>query len=221
MRTSVRVTIICHLTLLFWYLAWVAIKPPLEEFYHYKTIEILCQAVNEPLPESTGLSLSGHIGRTLYLWVSGIPPFAKGWVAFSLAICLLLLFSIRGARQAVWLLPLLSLLYGWDNIQHGLPPRHSPDATLFPTELELEAYVAEPLSKSLGTQIEQLRAAWQVYLQDVWGGEEAFNKARLAAYLDAPPSNPVALIREREPPPLLAIYLIWNLFFAFWTSFKS
>ena len=214
MKTSTRVIIVIHLSLVFWFLAWACLRPPLDDYYRQQTIRVLHEAVELTPPDQEGLSWDEHIGRSTYLLVQGIPPFTQAWVAFSLAICLLLLFRITGARQASWLLPLLAILYSWNNMTTGADAPPPPDAHLFPQEEALHPYLQEPLSDSIQEQYTQLKVAWEGYLDDEWQGERNFNLARLAAYQKAPPQDPLITLRTKEPLPYLLFYVAWNLFFA-------
>lgn len=168
--------------------------------------------------------------RHLLFEMSG---FAKVWLILSFVIPCLLLKKIEGAKQAVWLLPLLTACYAFQNRWEGSNDDVLHKETLFPSEQVLIVnYMPEPLSNDVFKQREQLLNAWNLYLIKEWApssireeasltfeqkveeGEFAFNFKRL----QHPPYN-VSLSQTSEYPPreslfILALYLFWNFLFA-------
>ena len=161
-----------------------------------------------------------------------IPPFELAWIAFSIIIPLLLLLRIEGALHAVWLLPLIVLIYGIDNRLNGTPLKISEESKLFPSEDKLvQEYMTEPLSPSIFEQQKQLLGAWKKYLVTEWAlekpspdekqfdlqvekGEHAFTIERLDKLPKDRLIDDDALFRKKEPIFLLSLYFLWNLFFA-------
>lgn len=159
-----------------------------------------------------------------------IPPFEQAWVILSVLISIMLLKRIEGARQVIWLLPLLAALYAFDNRWYGQPPSLPADAQLFPSEqILIENYYKKPLSNNIFEQQAQLQEAWKIYLVKEWTppahnkelfesqvkrGEFAFNAARLTLIASKSPLNNSTHQHPQEPLPLLALYFFWNIFFA-------
>jgi len=167
-----------------------------------------------------------------------IPPFQLAWLFFSLILGVMLLLNKTGAPQAAWLLPIIALCYGIDNHQNGkiLPP--SEDIGLFPSEKQIiEEYSGNRMMKSIISQNE-LKEAWDFYLVNHWTNkpksasplqldsnqlEEAefnFTTARLMFLGSAKPNLWISTLHEKSHPILLALYFIWNLYFA-WMMNKS
>lgn len=161
---------------------------------------------------------------------TGIPPFEQAWLLLSIIIPILLLKQVEGSKQAVWLLPLITLFYIADNQLTGTTPSLTPQERLFPTEQHLlEKYVAEPLSSSIPEQHVQLKKGWNLYLIETWGhqtpskdpqefqkqiseAEYAFTLARAKTIASYNPKS--AAPHHREPLSILLAFLIWNLAFA-------
>ncbi|WP_068468492.1 hypothetical protein [Candidatus Protochlamydia phocaeensis] len=172
--------------------------------------------------------------RALFLEV---PPFELAWLCFSVVIAVLLLLKVEGAKQAAWLLPLITLTFALDNRLNGHPSYQSPDYALFPTESFLiEHYLKEPLGHTPSEQKEQLQKGWEQYLVEQWSppllkegisgkqqleeAEYAFTLARLDRLHGQAPSNWLVTFREQLSSFRLALYLAWNLFFA-WMMNRS
>jgi hypothetical protein len=170
--------------------------------------------------------------RSFHVLAFDIPPFEQAWLLLSLAVPILLLKRIEGAKYVVWLLPLTTLLYAVDNRWHAVSAI-SAEAQLFPTEQTLiQQYIKEPLDKDVFGQKSQLMQGWKRYLVIEWGketpvkepklfegqaekGEFVFNLARLDAKKADRGGD--AISKNRRPPQnpeslsVLAIYLFWNL----------
>jgi hypothetical protein len=149
-------------------------------------------------------------------------PYALAWLLLSIIIPIFLLKRVEGALQLVWLLPLLALLYGYDNYRYGQTASPSPDSGLFPSEeLIVSRYLKEPLSPSIQEQHAQLIKGWQRYLVEEWAGEEgtveageqAFTLARLEKLSEQTEWRADPL-RTRKPLAILFLYLMWNLYLA-------
>lgn len=158
-----------------------------------------------------------------------IPPFELAWLSFAIIISILLLLKVEGAKQAAWLLPIIVFAYSIDNRTSGHPSKPDFDSVLFPKESKIiQNYLGEPFSGDFLAQKEQLQKGWENYLITNWlpfgtseslqrsqkieEAEFAFTKARLHQFHKQPKKNASP---EYVSYPLLAFYLIWNLFFAF------
>lgn len=173
-----------------------------------------------------------QVCRAIKRVAMGTSLWEQTWISLSIAICLLLLLKIEGAVHACWLLPLVTLFYGIDVWQHPIAKNTAPDEALFPTEQQIfEEYLYEEPAFSPLEQQNQLTRGWHLYLVKEWApaveegegegenlsfnqkvedGEFAFQVARLELMALYPPSND----DERQPLSLIAIYILWNFFFA-------
>lgn len=184
------------------------------------------------LQKKTTRSFISKVEDSLEILLFDISPFALAWIFFSAVISIMILRKQEGARQAAWILPLIVLAYGIDNIQYGSVKLPSPDIALFPSEqLIVEKYLNEPLGSSISIQEEKLRKGWNRYLIQEWAheipsddtavfakqvdqGNFAFNVARLEKQPSSFDELPFSGMRQKEPVFLLVLYLAWNLFFA-------
>lgn len=166
--------------------------------------------------------------RSFHIVFFELPLFEKGWLFFSIFICVLLLLKRENALQTTWILPLLTLCYIVNNQLHGKEAEISPDLTLFPSEkVIVEEYLREPLSSPIQEQQKQLLLGWKRYLIIQWSkeipanepmvfeqqaekGEYAFNLARIHSIRQQTSSLP---FQEKDSPWLCFLYLGWNLLF--------
>lgn len=192
----------------------------------------------QQLQKTADAPFLSKLGRSISIVAFQIPPFELAWIAFSIIISLLLLLRIEGAMHAVWLLPLIVLIYGIDNHWNGAQPGLAEESKLFPSEEKLvQEFMAEPLSPNIFEQQKQLLLAWKKYLVAEWAhekssddetqfdlqvekGEQAFTIARLAKLPKDRLIDDDALFHRKEPIFLLSFYLLWNLFFA-WIVTKN
>lgn len=166
------------------------------------------------------------IGDGIRKFIVGIPPFEQAWIFFSITISILVLLKIEGARQAVWILPLIVAAYAVDNQLEGKRPYVSPDSQLFPTEETIiHQYLNVPLAQNPMEQKKQLEEGWKRYLVDHWSQkndeEEAefnFTIARLKLLHTESLDGWLGSFHEKIHPIILACYLLWNLFFAWMIS---
>lgn len=138
--------------------------------------------------------------------IKEIPLLEIIWICLSVALPILLLLKKRTAVLYVWLLPLITIAYCYNNQLKGKAP---PELKLFPREDTL-------LLNNERTEHE-IRLAWENYLATTWGketntaedGEFHFNLARIneSSSLGAP-------FWEKKSPLLLFSYIVWNLLFA-------
>lgn len=172
-------------------------------------------------------SFIDKLASSWHLMLYEIPPFEQAWLILSLIIPILLLKRVEGAAQVVWLLPLLSALYAFDNRAYGHRSSPSAESMLFPTEQRLVAeFMKEPLSANVFEQQGQLQDAWKAYLIKVWTpedpgsefaaeqGEFAFNLARARAIGSERISPISGSPHIQEPLLILGLYVFWNALFA-------
>lgn len=141
--------------------------------------------------------------------INEIPRLEIIWICFAVALPILLLLKNRHAAHYIWLLPLLTIAYSYNNQTKGLDPLVHSDLRLFPREDTL-------LLNNESTEAE-IRSAWENYLATHWAkdektadeGEFYFNLARITE--SAPLSAP---FWEKKSPLLLLSYIVWNLLFA-------
>ena len=177
-----------------------------------------------------------------------IPAFELAWIFFASILSIFILVKKDGSKVAAWILPFIALFYGIDNQFNGYPHQTSPEISLFPDEKALfEEYIKEPPARDLKTQQEQLKKGWDRYLIRNWSKhpsfsinersndlseertdertneriEEAefnFTLARLNALSRVPIESRYATFHGKSFIFWPALYLIWNLFFAFMIS---
>lgn len=174
--------------------------------------------------------------RMLTILLFEISRFELLWIVLGIAVPVLLLLHRDGARQAAWLLFLLTLIFAVDNQLTGFPAAVSEDDKLFPSEEYLiKNYFKNPLSAEILEQYQQMKQAWKTYLIHEWTGESpspdpsvydeqvekgeyAFNRARAEKMSAA--LYPPGTFRMQKTTLVLLIYLAWNFYFA-WTVNKQ
>lgn len=189
----------------------------------------------ESLQAKNQASFFTKLKRSIHILFLEISPWKQAWLLLSIVLSILLLLRIEGAAQAIWLLPLLTLVYAIDNRVHGAHVGVTNEAKLFPSEqVIVEEYLKEPLSSSIAEQKEQLRNGWHNYLVREWlqegakeefseevatfedrveRGEFYFDLARLEAHIKDR-NLEVSPFRKQESLLILSLYLLWNLFLA-------
>lgn len=171
--------------------------------------------------------ISQKIQNGIQTLMRDIPIFEQAWIFFSVMIAILILLKIEGAKQAAWLLPLITLAYCFDNQLTGRRLHSSPDSSLFPTETEILQYSLLSPNSSPLNQKEQLEKGWHRYLILHWSTnksaaentrlEEAefqFTLARLKLLHSQPRSEWLNPFHKRENPIILFLFLTWNALFA-------
>ncbi|MBB65790.1 MAG: hypothetical protein CMO81_12090 [Waddliaceae bacterium] len=166
----------------------------------------------------------------------GTPAFLQGWVLFSIIIGTMLLLRKEGAAQAVWILPILVGLYSLDNRLYAPLPNPPADFHLYPTEeLVLSKYLNEDLDEDFFNQHEQLLRGWHMFLvieytketpsenplelkKQIDKGEFYFNLDRLKAFQRDTGNHPLFFQSFRKPYFLLALFIIWNVFVAWFVN---
>lgn len=172
------------------------------------------------------------VWKSVHIFLFELPAFELAWITFAIVISIMLLMRIEGAAPAAWLLPVLAACYAGINFWHGITVPESADTKLFPTEeVIVRDYLKSPLSADIGLQQQELMRGWKMYLIQDWAhqqpspnsvefeqqaqeGEFYFNLARLEANIKSP--TPPKTWFDKESPFILAIYFLWNVFFA-WT----
>lgn len=153
-----------------------------------------------------------------------------GWLVFSVIIPILVLKKVEGAKQVVWILPILAIAYTANNIYYGVTPTISPDNPLFPTEKILieKGFMNEISNLSLIEQKKQLEEAWNAYLIKTWNPDSKlplleyaqfqFTAARLKLLHAQPYFTWLRTNHQKDHPLWLSLYILWNFIFA-WIIF--
>lgn len=163
--------------------------------------------------------------KTLILY---IPPFELAWIVSATLLSILILLKYEGAKQAAWLLPLITLVYAINNQWLGHLPQPTPDEELIPSEQEIiRDYIKEPFPTTIQEQQNALQEGWNNYLVDKWSskmnlkkeelieeGEFNFTLARIKKLSSQPYSQLSTSFNQKASPVLLVLYLLWNIFFA-------
>lgn len=248
--TGARVLAILHLCIAFSVICYTLGTPFLEEVFQVRELQALYRSIGEDphfhsLSSSERENFTGRYEQLLAhgsrsfdrkmaeaasLLLLGLPPFKMAWLILSIAVPLLLLKKVEGARTALWLIPLVTVFYCLDNLLFLPEKPPLQELQLFPTEKYLtEKYCKIPLSPEIAKQREELSEAWSRYLAKEWAEESpsgdpalymqqaakgrfAFNRARLEAK-----ERDRSLLTHKEwrlPSFQLALFLIWNFFFS-------
>lgn len=173
-------------------------------------------------------SFKEKISKLSSLFFKELSPFELAWIFFSIVISILLLKKVEGATHAVWILPLLCLLFA---IHNQSKPINNSSVSLFPSEeLIVKNYLSEDLDSAVSKQYDQLLKGWHQYLIIEWAhevpssnketfraqaekGEFYFNLAQIQQQqgLSTKPSNVISNW-------ILCLYCFWNFMFAWITS---
>jgi hypothetical protein len=192
--------------------------------------EILTQNYQH-LQESLKTSFVDKLSKGVRLLFLSLSIYEQIWLLLSVILPVLLLKRIEGASEATWLLPILALLFCFDNRINGMQAHPTNEERLFPTEtILMNEYLREPLSMNIFEQQEQLKKAWGLYLIKTWAkevpaidskerhqqeesGEFAFTIARLLAEPTLAYADKIQGPR-RHPLFLLGLFLTWNVILA-------
>lgn len=190
------------------------------------------------LQKKTDIPFATKLERSFSILAWETPSFELAWIFFSVVISLMLLMRIEGALHAVWLLPLIVAAYAINNQLNGVPPQMTPEARLFPTEEHLvHSYIPGGLNPNIMEQREQLLRAWKTYLVVEWAHERpsddevafnqqvdtgayAFSVARLEALPKEQKTTDPSFLHKKDSIFILALYFLWNLFFAWYVNKK-
>ena len=250
-ETPVRVMAILQLCLVFTVILWNGSKPFMGEHFAVKSrllvvenvmaeenqefFTILPEAEKEMilsnyrfLKQKMEAPFSDKLKRAVYDLAVRMPGFERLWIVLGIAIPILLLKKVEGARLAVWLLPAVTLFYCIDNYYYALPQKMPMEASLFPKEQQLvDRYLEKPLSANILEQREQLLLGWKRYLVTEWAlekpqsevfdkqvrkGEFAFNVARIALQQEEAFLQNDGLKNKftKDSLFLLLLYVLWN-----------
>lgn len=174
------------------------------------------------------------LGRVYTLFTNSLPIYELAWIILSIALSIMVLKKVEGAREAIWLLPLLVAAYAVDLRFKGTPPPVLGDERFFPSEKELVTdYMDEPLDADVFEQQKQLQLAWKKYLSINWAneqpaatsaaldrqaeeGEYRFTLARLEARSSRRAPEKLLAAPVAPPSPLiLIVYFFWNAYIAY------
>jgi len=190
------------------------------------------KAAYDTLQEQTSRPFLSKMGDSIRILFFDISPFALAWMVFALAISLMILLKVEGARRAAWLLPVIAAAYGIDNMMNGTALPERADSVLFPSEsVIVDNYLREPLDGDIFKQRDQLMRGWNLYLVKEWAKETpsadtqemtkqvekgtfAFTLARAEKIRDNEETTPYSGMRQKEALLLLLLYVGWNLYFA-------
>lgn len=173
------------------------------------------------------LSFVTKLEHSLKLIFIQISAFERAWILFAVVISILLLKKVEGAKQAVWILPLIAFGFLLQNqVNYG---NFDSEEKLYPDEKFLsERYLKTDLKTlSITDQRSELLKAWNLYLIEYFAkelpsedleiyqsqilkGEFGFHIARIEKL---PPLS-IENHEKKQSLFLLAFYLIWNLMFA-------
>ena len=196
-----------------------------------------------PIYEKMGLAkayqaLDQYLGRSvmvkimdgLHFLFKDISILLMGWLAFSVVIPILVLKKVEGAKQTVWILPILAIAYSANNIYYGTDPTIPMDHQLFPTENALieKGLMSEISTLSVLDQKKQLEEAWKTYLIKTWNPDSKlplyeyaqfqFTIERLKLLQREPYFTWLRTNHQKDHPFWLFLYIIWNFIFA-WIIF--
>lgn len=253
-----RFMAIAQLCIVFTLVLWQASLPFMHELFAVKSDLILydfviknerfsqltqdqqyeIQQARTALHQKLGQPFLEKIQRSIHAIFVEISPLELAWLFFSTTLVILVQLKKEGARESLWILPVLAFAYAVDNRLNGTPAAPSPADLLFPSEQVLiDNYLKTPLGPSTTEQRTQLKKGWELYLVDQWTqavpaddeehfkqqvaeGEFIFHTARLKVLLHEP--KMAAARYPRQSLWLLALYVFWNLSVALviWRSGK-
>lgn len=158
-----------------------------------------------------------------------VPAFEQAWILFSIILSVMLLKRVPGAREAIWLLPLITVFYALDNRLYGQSMHEVGDAKFFPSEkILVERYIpTQSLSSDVFEQKTQLTQAWKLFLIHEWSREvpsQDLNVFEFQAEKGAFAFNAFRLSQSdgsedhffyKQSFLTLFIFIFWNIFFAF------
>lgn len=171
--------------------------------------------------------------RGFYAFFVKTPFFTLAWIFFSIVISILALKKVEGAKEAAFLLPLIAVLYAYDNMK--TPDWQNPEEKLFPTEEFLvDNYLKRPLSRSIDEQEKELRQAWGLYLVDRWSREapsadpETYKQQQERGdwllhhkRFEIRAQHHFSYMPLKDHLAIAVIYILWNFAFAFTINSKK
>jgi len=195
--------------------------------------QLTIQEKYQSTSEQMQIPFSVKLKRSFHLLLIQMPPFQKAWIFFSILLPILMLLKIEGAATASWLLPVITIAFVFNHLYYTEVPQLSKEHQLFPTEEYIvDHYIDKPLSSSIIEQQKQLRQGWNLYLITEWAketpsadslikeqqirkGEFLFNVARVDALSL---EKPVSFFKKRTNHLVLFLYIVWNIFFAWFVN---
>lgn len=182
------------------------------------------------LIEESGKSFFNKFARSIYIVLFGIPTFEMAWMCLSFIISFMLLLKIPSAKEAVWLLPLVTVAFVFNQPEKSTVA----DNVFFPSESYIVSkYVKEPLSGDVFLQQKQLQEGWHRYLASEWAGKTLdlnfdrqveqgeFNFYLAQVKANAGKETLKADLALPKSSLILSLYMLWNFVFAFITSRSS
>jgi hypothetical protein len=158
------------------------------------------------------------LGRSISILFKELPLLILAQLCLALLISFALLYSIEGAQQAAWILPILSLVILFDNTLRPVQPP-TPEELYYPKVKEIEALGVGSSAK------ERFQTGWNSWLVNNWAekapphqdalirAEFALSHALLKAHRDHPTYHKAALYNMQRPMPFLVLIFGWNLIF--------
>ncbi len=184
----------------------------------------------EELNKEASSSFFKKVEQSLNLILIKMSAFERAWILFAIVIPIMLLKKVEGAKQAVWILPLIALAYLCNN-QTLEAPKISEEAMLYPEE---DWLAMKYLNTTIGEfpvleQQSQLLKAWHHYLIDYYTkekpstdpdifhkqrvkGEFRFHLVRIEKFKILEENEGFA--QKKQPLFLMLAYCVWNIFFA-------
>ena len=242
MSTKKRILCIVQLCLGLITFLWIILFPFLGSIYHYKSQLFLYESIFgqtdlfELLPKSDQKVLKAKYEKIKALsakpkllealsFFSAISPYEMTWVIFAIVLPIFLLLRIEGVNQLVWILPLLCLLFSYENRKFGKEVFYEkiPNETYI-----MDNYIKEPLGSTIKEEFEQLKQGWTKYLVIEWAkespsldslileqqirkGQFLFNVQKVKEAAILPLSH--SFLTKRSYLTLM-LYIIWNFLFA-------
>lgn len=232
--TPARVMAILQLCLVFTMICWQMSKPFMGDLYQVKSKMAVFDFVLKDkerfklIPDEQRELFLGHykvlqdqlstpfVQKLILSFRSfgEMSPLLMVWMLLGTVVPILLLKKVEGAKQVIWLMPLLAAAYCFENRLFESPVVQTNEERLFPSEsLIVTKYLDEPLSSDVFKQRDQLKAGWDRYLDREWGkgkgadeGLFAFNVERAFVV-----GSTIESGRHQQSIVVLALFLFWNL----------
>lgn len=175
-------------------------------------------------------SFKSKLKEVFSIFFIKMSPYELIWMALSIIIPIMLLKKVEGAKQGVWLIPVITLIFALDNRMYG-KFQHQED--LYPTEKVLtEVYLKEDLKGNIYDQQTQLLKGWNLYLINEWLNDvpsndpivfsEQIEKGEFLFNLNILKNRTKEPYDYRSPISLFLLSLMigWNFFLA-WIIYKK
>lgn len=229
-------------------LIWILFYPIFGSIYLYKSQIMVCediqsQTLYDTLRDEEKLCIDSKLNSLKALYEKSkiqeilplfmkISPFELSWIILAIIVPILLLKQTEGSEQIIWLLPICTLLFIFENVTIG------KDAllTLLPTEKYLEENYIGKKIKTLPIQEQRtlLTKGWESFLIKEWAREEPstdkkyyseqIEKGKFYFNLHNIRNTPTCALShafyEKKSIFLLIGYLLWNVFFAYFGRYS-